>query len=103
MPDEAYSSAIFVEDEDGRAASNVTALVELDPGCAGHDTPADSPGGSLMTSGCADCDTPAAIPCGGSMISGCAICDTPYDGLSGESMTADSVMTTGVGPGDVFF
>ena len=79
MPDEAYSSAIFVEDEDGRAASNVTALVELDAGCAGHDTPADSPGGSLMTSGCADCGT-------------------PYDGLSGESMTADSVGATGVGP-----
>ena len=56
MPDEAYNNAIFDEDEDGRAASNVTALVELDTGCAGHDTPADSPGGGSMTSGCAGCD-----------------------------------------------
>ena len=62
MPDEAYNSAIFDEDEDSRTASGSNALVELDPGCAGHDTPADSPGGRLMTSGCAGCDTPAAIP-----------------------------------------
>ena len=79
MPDEAYNNAIFVEDEDGRAASNVTALVELDPGCAGH-------------------DTPAGIPGGGSIPSGCASCDTPDDGLSGEPMITDSVVTTGVSP-----
>ena len=103
MLDEAYRSAIFDEGEDGRAASCVTALVELDPGCAGHDTPADSPGGGSMTSGCAGCDTPAADPCGGSMASGCADRDTPDDGFSDEPMITASVLTTGVGPGDSLF
>ena len=84
MPDEAYSSAIFDEDEGGRAASDLTALVELDPGCARH-------------------DTPAGVPGGGSITSGCASCDTPDDGLSGESMVTDSVVTTGVGPGEFLF
>ena len=103
MPDEAYNSAIFDETEDGRAASDVTALVELDPGCAGHDTPADSPGGGSMTSGCAGCDTPAANPCGGSMVFGCASSDTPDDCSSDEAVSTASVVTTGVGPGDFFF
>ena len=80
MPDEAYNSAIFDEDEDGRAASGLTALVELDSGCAGHDTPADSPGG-------------------GSIIAGCAGCDNPADNPGGGSMARTSVVVTGLGPG----
>ena len=98
MPDEAYSSAIFDEDEDGRAASGVTAHVVLDPGCAGHDTPADRPGGGSMTSGCAGCGTPAANPGGGSIFAECGGCDNPADNPGGGSMTRTSVVVTGLGP-----
>ena len=49
MSADAYSSAIFDADEDVRAASNLTALVELDSGCAGHDSPADDFGGGSLT------------------------------------------------------
>ena len=80
MPDETYNNTIFDEDEDGRAASDLTALVELDSGCAGHDIPADSPGG-------------------GSIIAGCAGCDNPADNPGGGSMTRTSVVVTGLGPG----
>ena len=48
-PDEAYNSAIFDADEDVRTASNLTALVELDSGCAGHDSPADDLNGRSLT------------------------------------------------------
>ena len=79
MPDEAYNSAICDVDGDGSSAPDLTALVELDSGCAGHDTPADSPGG-------------------GSMISGCAGCGNPADNPGGGSMTRTSVVVTGFGP-----
>ena len=45
-------------------ASALAALMELDSGCAGHDTPADSPGGGSVIAGCAGRDTPDDGPGG---------------------------------------
>ena len=72
MPDEAYSIAIFEADGDGMSASGPPVPVELESGCAGKDTPAESPGGSSTIVGCAGCDTPDNGSCGCSMVSGCA-------------------------------
>ena len=69
---EAYSSAIFGEDTDGSMASDLAALVELDSGCAEHDTPANSPGGGSMVAGCAGCDTPDDGFTDCSVVFGCA-------------------------------
>ena len=67
MPDEAYSNAIFEADGDGMSASGPPVPVELESGCAGCDTPDDSPGGGSMISGCAGYDLPSDNPGGGSM------------------------------------
>ena len=80
MPGEAYNNAIFEAGGDGKSASGPPIPVELESGCAGCDTPDDSPGG-------------------GSRISGCAGLEMPSDNPGGGSMTNTSVVATGLGPG----
>ena len=53
-------------------ASDLAALVELDSGCAEHDTPANSPGGGSMVAGCASCETPDDGFTDCSVVFGCA-------------------------------
>ena len=72
MPDEAYSNALSEADGDDMSASGPSVPVELESGCAGKDTPAESPGGNSTVAGCAGCDTPDNGSCGCSVVSGCA-------------------------------
>ena len=51
MPGEAHNNAIFEACGDGKSASVPPIPLELESGCAGWDTPEDSPGGGSMISG----------------------------------------------------
>ena len=84
MPDETYNNAIFEASGDGRSASGPPVSVELESGCAGCDTPADSPGGGSMVFGCAGSGMPSDRPGGGSTINALVVTTGVGSGLGHE-------------------
>ena len=96
MPGGAYINAIFEAGGDGKSASGPLIPLEPESGCAGCDTPDDSPGGGSMISGCAGYELPSGRPGGGSVTSAPPVVATGLGPLVGPTMGPGVV--PGVGP-----